>query len=96
MQNHLEVLLDPPFGYYTYALNWHLDEGAPETPTPRPASEREAAMVRDMRDMQTAISRKFGSRKKPSSEDKKTIFAAFPPERGDAGAIYEVAINAMD
>jgi hypothetical protein len=89
------VLLDPPRGSPSRAVNKDLGAGAPQ-PSPRPATAEESAKLQPIRDIQAAVARRLGSRKEPNTQDMTAILTSFGPNWVEMLPMYQLAINTMD
>lgn len=91
----MQVLLNPPRGSPSYAVNSPLDSGAPSW-SPRPASDGEQRMVVEVRVMQNKIHSRVGSGRSPSNADMREILVSFGAAWPGKVPIYTLALNTMD
>lgn len=91
----LHVLLNPPRGSPSYAVDSRLDSGAPNW-SPRPASDGEKQKVAEAREMQEMIRNKVGSGRSPFNADTREILNSFGAAWAEKTEIYTLALNTMD
>ncbi|KAF2398897.1 hypothetical protein EJ06DRAFT_544006 [Trichodelitschia bisporula] len=92
----IQVLLDPPVGSpaHVFNLQWH-DPSL--TRAPRPATEAEENMIKEVRQIQAMIRNRVGVGKSPSTNDMKAIIVeAFGANWVDKLPVYQLATNTID
>ncbi|KAJ0342079.1 hypothetical protein COL922a_001468 [Colletotrichum nupharicola] len=93
--SRMEILLNPPRGSPSYAMNKWLDEGAPAR-SPRPATEDEKTKIQQIKEIQEKVRQRVGAGKQPSGSDMQAILKSFGAEWGTMMPLYTLAVNTMD
>lgn len=94
-ESRMEILLNPPRGSPSYAMNKWLDEGAPAR-SPRPATEDEKTKIQKIKEIQEKVRQRVGAGKQPSGSDMQAILKSFGAEWGTMMPLYTLAVNTMD
>ncbi|KAK4501902.1 hypothetical protein PRZ48_007711 [Zasmidium cellare] len=89
------VLLNPPRGSPSYAMNSRLDNGAPSW-SPRPAGDDEKQKIVEVREMQSKIRERVGNGRSPSRDDMREILMSFGAAWDQKAEVYTLALNTMD
>lgn len=92
----IEILLDPPRGSPSYALNKQQGLFDRLERSPRPATESEKQVITQVKEMQDVVRRKIGAGKSPSSSDMQVILSSYGPTWTSHLQTYMLAINTMD
>lgn len=90
-----EVLMEPARGSPAYVTAAQLDSGSPGW-SPRPASESEQRKIDEVREMQSAIRRRVGAGKSPTTADMQAILTGFGANWVQYLPLYQLAVNTMD
>ncbi|TVY80494.1 hypothetical protein LSUE1_G003483 [Lachnellula suecica] len=99
--NRFEILLKAPVGSPSYAKHHENDAIAPVF-SPRPASGEETARIEKIRDIQSALRTRLGTRKKPNGQDMLPVFKTVASDQTGWPAWipmipnYKLAIDTMD
>lgn len=91
----IDVLLDPPRGSPSYAMNSFFDDETLDR-SPRPATDAEQRRITEVKEMQETIRRRVGAGRRPSKQDMMTILTASGPNWTGKLSIYTLAANTMD
>ncbi len=94
-EQRILVLLSPPQGSPAYVLTSSRDEGAP-APTPRPATAEEEQKIQTVRNLQTTLAARMGSRQTPSTADMQAVLSSFGANWDEMLPMYQLATNTMD
>lgn len=96
-ETRLEILLSPPHGSPSYAMNAATSSDLSSLArSPRPATDAEQQEITKVREIQEAVRQRVGAGKAPSKDDMMAILMGFGPDWPSNLQTYMLAVNTMD